>query len=53
MIAPILPGALDLAELLIGKINYVIIERMNYHYAEWVYRRYNLEWAMEDSFLEV
>ena len=34
MIAPVLPGAEGLAELLKGKIDYVIIDRMNYHYAD-------------------
>ncbi len=39
MIAPVLPGAEGLAELLEGKIDYVLIDRMNYHYADWVYRK--------------
>ena len=43
MVAPVLPGAEGLAELLKGKIDYVIIDRMNYHYADWVYRKYGLE----------
>ena len=43
MIAPMLPGAENLAEMLKGKIDYLLIDRMNYHYADWVYRKYNLE----------
>ncbi len=43
MIAPVLPGAEGLAELLKGKIDYVLIDRMNYHYADWVYRKYGME----------
>jgi hypothetical protein len=39
MIAPVLPGAEGLAELLKGKIDYSLIDRMNYHYADWVYRK--------------
>lgn len=50
MIAPILPGADGLVELLKGKIDYAIIDRLNYHYADWVYRKYNLLWAKEDRF---
>ncbi len=50
MIAPILPGAEGLAEELKGKIGQVIIDRLNYHYADWAYKKYGLEWAMEESF---
>ena len=50
MIAPILPKAQDLVMQLSGKADYVLIDRMNYHYADWVYRRYKLEYAMTDSF---
>jgi DNA repair photolyase len=50
MVAPILPGAEGLAVELKGKIGLVIIDRLNYHYADWAYKRYGLEWAMEDSF---
>jgi len=50
MIAPVLPGAEGLAELLKGKIDYVIIDRMNYHYADWVYRKYGLETYLSDDY---
>jgi len=50
MIAPVLPGAEGLAELLKGKIDYVIIDRMNYHYADWVYRKYGLEDKLTDNY---
>jgi len=52
MIAPVLPGAEGLAELLKGKIDYVIIDRMNYHYADWVYRKYGLEKYLSDDYYE-
>jgi DNA repair photolyase len=52
MIAPLLPGAEGLAELLKGKIDYVLIDRMNYHYADWVYRKYGLEDTLKDDFFE-
>lgn len=50
MIAPILPGAEGLVRVLKGKVAYVIIDRLNYHYADWAYKRYGIKWAMEDSF---
>jgi DNA repair photolyase len=40
MIAPILPEAEDLARILKGKIDYLIIDRMNYHHADWIYHEY-------------
>ena len=43
MIAPILPGAEGLPEILSGKVDFVILDRMNYHHADWVYRKYALE----------
>ena len=50
MIAPILPGAEGLAEILAEKVDRVILDRMNYHYADWVYRKYGLEDKMTDDF---
>jgi DNA repair photolyase len=51
MIAPMLPGADKLPALLVGKVDYVLVDRMNYHYSDWVYRKYNLETAMNDEFI--
>jgi len=50
MVAPVLPGAEGLAELLKGKIDYLLIDRMNYHYADGLYRRYGLEDALTDDY---
>ncbi len=50
MIAPLLPKAEGLVTLLGGKVNNVLIDRMNYHYADWVYRKYGLEYAMTSNF---
>ena len=50
MIAPILPGAEGLAEILVGKVDYVIVDRMNYNHANWVYQKYGLEDKMTDDF---
>lgn len=50
MVAPVLPGAEGLADLLRGKIDYVLVDRMNYHYADRVYREHGLEDARSDEF---
>lgn len=50
MIAPILPGAEDLAPILAGKVHRVILDRMNYPYADWVYRKYGLEENLTDEY---
>ncbi len=50
MIAPILPRAEKLAEMLAGKVDHVIFDRMNYHYADWVYRKYGLEAMLTDEY---
>ena len=50
MIAPMLPGAEELPAALGGRVDYVLIDRMNYHYADWVYRKCNLESAMRGDF---
>jgi DNA repair photolyase len=50
MIAPILPGSKELVNLLNRKVNYVLVDRMNYHYADWVYRKHSLEYAMDEGF---
>jgi DNA repair photolyase len=54
MIAPILPGAEKLPDLLVGKIDYVIMDRMNYNHADWVYEKYGLQDKMTDNyFIEI
>ena len=50
MIAPILPNAENLAEILAEKVDYVMFDRMNYHYADWVYRKYGLVDQMTDDY---
>jgi len=50
MIAPMLPGAEGLAAALTGKVDYVLIDRMNYHYGDWVYKKYQLKGARSDEF---
>lgn len=52
MIAPILPGAEDLPIYLEGKVDYILVDRMNYNYADWVYRKYGLEDYLTDEFFD-
>lgn len=52
MIAPILPGAGGLAGLLAGKADHVVIDRMNYKNANWVYRKHELEDMLTDYFFQ-
>ena len=50
MIAPMLPKAGGLAGMLAGKVDYILIDRMNYHYSDWVYKKYNLESTTNNGF---
>lgn len=50
MIAPMLPGANRLASALAEKVDYVLIDRMNYHYGDWVYKKHHVESARSDEF---
>ena len=52
MIAPMLPGAEGLAEILAGKVDHVIIDRMNYNHADWVYKKYGLDDKMTDDYFD-
>ena len=50
MIAPILPGSDGLIEELPGKVDHILIDRLNYFYANRIYMENKLEWAKEDPF---
>jgi len=50
MIAPILPGAEGLVEMLKGCVDTVLVDRLNYHYADRIYKNHKMEWAMEEGF---
>jgi DNA repair photolyase len=50
MIAPILPGADGLIEELLGKVDHILIDRVNYFYANRIYLENKMEWAREDLF---
>ncbi len=50
MIAPLLPNAERLIPQLEGKTDNVLVDRMNYHYADKIYKRLNLESSRSDWF---
>ena len=50
MIAPILPGAEALPKELKGKVERVILDRLNYHYADCAYREHGMAWAKGEGF---
>ncbi len=50
MVAPMLPGAEGLAAMLKGRVDTILIDRLNYHYADWVYKKHEMQWAMDDGF---
>jgi DNA repair photolyase len=52
MVAPILPNAEGLPMMLKGKVDTVLLDRLNYHYADWVYKKHGMQWAMTESFFE-
>lgn len=52
MIAPVLPGAENLPKLLEGKVDFVLVDRINYHYADWVYHKYGLEQYLGDGYYQ-
>ena len=50
MIAPLLPGAEKLPGELAGAVDFVLVDRLNYHYANRTYRENDMGWAIEDRF---
>ncbi|MCW4055564.1 MAG: radical SAM protein [Candidatus Bathyarchaeota archaeon] len=50
MIAPLLPKAERLVSLIRGKTDHVLVDKMNYHYADWVYKESRLGYAKSDRF---
>ena len=45
-----LPGAEVLARALEGKVDYVLVDRMNYSHADWVYKKYGLRDQLSAEF---
>ncbi len=52
MVAPLLPGAEGLVERLADRVDEALIDRDNYGHADRVYRKYGLQWAQGDSYLQ-
>ena len=50
MIAPILPGVEGLIDRLPGKVDNILVDRLNYARANRVYAANKLEWARQDRF---
>jgi DNA repair photolyase len=50
MIAPMLPHAKNIISELTGKVDHVLIDRMNYHYAKQIYKKAKLEYALTSDF---
>jgi DNA repair photolyase len=50
MIAPMLPGAETLVDELAGRVDHVLVDRLNYAYANTVYRKHNLEEQKTDGY---
>jgi DNA repair photolyase len=50
MIAPLLPEAEKLVGLLAGKVDYLIIDRMNYCHADWVYGKHGWQGMSKDEY---
>jgi len=53
MIAPILPEAENLIRVLAGKVNYIIIDRMNYHYADRIYDKHGWNDKKTEGYFDI
>ena len=52
MIAPILPGAELLTPRLEGKVDYILLDRMNYNYADSIYRKHRMMDKLSDEYFQ-
>jgi hypothetical protein len=50
MIAPMLPGTEGLIELLRGKVDYILVDRMNYNNVLSIYRQNHLEDKLTEEY---
>jgi DNA repair photolyase len=50
MIAPILPNTKALIPLISGKVDYVLVDKMNYHYADQIFKKHRLEYAVTPAY---
>ena len=52
MIAPMLPNVEGLVQEISGKVDGVLMDKMNYHYADGVYKKYGLDYAKSEEFFQ-
>ena len=52
MIAPVLPGAEGLVPLLVNNVDHIIVDRMNYHNADRIYREHGLDEYLSVSYFD-
>jgi len=52
MIAPILPGAGEVVDAIEGLVDRVLLDKLNYHYADRVYDMYGLGYARTEEFFD-
>ncbi len=50
MVAPLLPHAEGLVDMLQGKADHALIDRYNYHYADWAYKKHGMREARDEEF---
>jgi len=50
MVAPMLPNVEALPSQLAGKVDYVLVDKMNYHNADWIYQKHGLGYASTEGF---
>jgi hypothetical protein len=36
--------------MLKDNVDQILIDKMNYHYADWVYKKHGIQWAMSHEF---
>lgn len=53
MIAPILPEAEKLVSILEGKVDYILLDRMNYHYADRIYTKHGWGDKKTDAYFKI
>jgi DNA repair photolyase len=52
MIAPLLPGAEDLPFALQGKVDSILVDRLNYHYADALFKQYRMEDKLSNEYFQ-
>ena len=53
MIAPMLPDSEELPALLAGKVDRLLLDRMNYTHANWIYKQHGLQDKLTDGYFDL